>query len=60
MLYIYVPDVHYSASLALHALACDTWATEGLTGDPSQEWWASLTTEGLWVLAALVAVLVFC
>ena len=52
-IYIYVPDVHYSASLALHALVCDTWATEGLTGDPSQEWWASLTTEGRWALAAL-------
>ena len=51
--YIYVPDVHHSVSLALRALASETHAIECLTGDPLQEWWASLTTEWQRALAVL-------
>ena len=50
---VYVPDVHHNVSQALQALASETCAIEYMTGDPLQEWWASLTTERWWVLAVL-------
>ena len=50
---VYDPDVYYIVSQALRVLVSVTCATEGLTGDPLQEWWAPLTTEWQWVLAVL-------
>ena len=43
--YVYIPDVYHNVSQALLALASETHAIKCLTGDPLQEWWASLTTE---------------
>ena len=60
---VYAPDVHHNVSQALQALTSETCAIEHLTGDPLQEWWASLTTEWQWVLAILggsACVLVVC
>ena len=42
---VYVPDVHHNVSQALQALASEIHTIEGLTGNPLQEWWASLATE---------------